>query len=754
MIAGREVMLTDTDSGEVRAALLFDRPSLSRSTSAGAKAFLEILDLRWNRDEEVQPTALGRAAAGLKAVFSDQREVGREIFRDLASTTDDDEASILLRLMGLALLAWSSEGGDQDLVVAAAEARAYSDDHLAAMYLLKLAGFALDSGDRDHARALLSASLERAPADRELLVWRLNQIAASESGQILVVPRPQDRDPLADFPWIVEQASQASKSALEKIAEVTVADPWRRTIHFGSTPVDSITAAVLQAEWAGSLWHLPPLRRQQAAMTIIAGGRDTEEWERAVSNWVVGGGKLLHDVVRFAEAHFDSGSAQRLIDKHLIHGRRLRRPEQYTEVLLELWDLLDARLAAEVLRVVPPPLSEVRGREESRALWAVLGAVIPDVWSRYLAELAPEEQASVLPHLTVGLVEHLPESALHLLAERDVEVMRASLEGPELSGPEPFRAAVALLRAPQLSETDRTALLEYLSRTPRSYQLDLAQSAREVMTWADIPSLMRDALELAQRDAPAARQGRYTMYARSPLGRAAGLAIAFPEVEPAAAVVDSIFDLAFDSLLYVDFRIEALQASYRIALSHHFDDRLSSRAGEPTQFRDDPFRTSGSESFQRALLDCTLFISVPNTDRLTNVLAHARDGDARVRHVALQAIADNLQRGIEPIGFDRLLLWTTVVGGLFDPSPSVVEFTLGLVAAAGTVPRELLGVVSDRVGRLFSEGGRDVRSAAVRVAIRSMRVQGVSPGLIQALIQRAQSDRSWLVRSAVMDELV
>jgi hypothetical protein len=728
---------------------MFDRPSLHRSGSTGAKAFLDTLDLRWHGDDEVDDTALGVAAAGLLDVFSDQRESGRARFESLVGARGQDEESTLTRLLGHALIAWSSETSETEIAAAATEAGQLTDDHLLALYLLKLAGFALDAGDRDQARDLIRAGLERVPSQRKRLEWRLTQVAASLDGEILFAPPPEDRDDLADFPWIDQAASGAAQDAVRKIAEATVEDPWRRSFHFGATPVDSITAAVLQAEWAGALWRLPHLRLQQAAMTINAGGRYTEEWERAAANWVLGGGSRLRDVVRSVEPHFEPASTRRLIEHHLVRGRRLRSRDRYLEVLLALWDLLDNELAAEVLPEVQSWASANINRDEAHALWAVLGALVPAVWAVHLEQLAPEQQGALLPHLTVGLVHRLPEPAIRILSERCITAMRESLEAAEPSGPEPFKAAAALLRAPGLDERTRLPLMEFLSRTPRPYQSEIVTEAQELVNTFDVPSLVAEALERIRREASAARQGRYTMYGRPPITSAAEMAIAFPDVDSATAVAEAIFDLALDPSLIVDFRLEALQATYRFALSHEFDDRLASRSGDPTEFRSDPFRNRDDRSFQSALLDCAFYISAPTLERLPVMLAHARDNDARVRRLAVHAIGDDLERRSEAARIDRLLLWSTMVGGLFDPSPSVVVLGLDLIARIRSVPTELSAVVAERLARLFSESGREVRASVVRTAARWTTGRPSASGVLDGVLVQAASDRSWLVRDAL-----
>jgi hypothetical protein len=130
------------------------------------------------------------------------------------------------------------------------------------------------------------------------------------------------------------------------------------------------------------------------------------------------------------------------------------------------------------------------------------------------------------------------------------------------------------------------------------------------------------------------------------------------------------------------------------------------------------------------------------------MLAYARDGDARLRHLGVRAVGDDLDRASELAGIDRLLLWSTLVGAMFDPAPSVLELSLVLIAKAGEVPRELAPVVAERLERLFLDGGRDVRASVVRAAVKWISGQGLASALVEGLVERAESDRSWIVRDA------
>ena len=731
---------------ELRAALTFDRPALSRSASEGAQAFIQIFDLRWTHDDDAAPDGpLGLAATGLKAAFSDDRQKGRRLFVELAGAGGDEQEAVLARMLGRGLLAWSADPTEEELSAAAAEAALCDDDHVAALYLLKLAGFALDAGERERASSLLQESLERAPEERERLRWRLRQVAAALRGEMESVAPPPDVDPLSEFPWIWEQSSRAARDAVRKEAESAVASPWRRSIHFGSTPVDDAMAAVLQAEWAGALWLLPALRHQHAAMTLIAGGRDADEWEQALANWVLGRGSRIRDVAEFVEPHFAPESTRRVLEEHLLAGRRVPQ-DRYIELLLALWDLLDDQEARDVLINFSPPLLPREGEhDELLALWTVLGVVVPETWSERFGALPPESQSALLPHLTPPVVRRLSDSSLHVLSKRAVEATQRSLDTPE-SRLNAYRAAIVLVGAPNLPDDDRSLLLDHIERAPREFLLELAPAAREYLQAIETDSLLIEALQLARRERSAGRQGLYTMYARSPVRVAAEAAVAFSEAALASEIVESILETALDESVVPELRIDALNAGFRIALSHRFDELVISWAGRPTDFLPDPLRPRSDPAFQRVLLDCMLFVSQRSVVNLPLMLAASRDSDGRIRHLALRSVGDALEQGLGTTQ-EGPLLWSAVVGGLFDPTPQVVGVSLDVLAAAKQIPRELLGVVGQRLHSLFGESGRSIRAAVVRTSV-GLTTASVAGALLEDILSRASTDRSWLVRDA------
>lgn len=753
---GLERTLTDTEPRDprevvidLRAALIYDRPTLRRSSAEDAQAFLEILDLKWRRTSELARTPLGAAAVALSEVFSGEGSAGVDRLRELAGTPGDDDQSRLARLLGLALLAWADDDDRQSLIeAAAAEVVAQGDDELAVLYLLKLAGFSLDSGRRAAAQQLVAAAMERVPAERDRMLWRLRQISAWIEGGFLVVEPPEDIDVFADYPWISAQAARSARDALKKLAESRVEDPWRRSIHFGTTPLDSSTAAVLQAEWAGALWHLSDLRMQQAALIIAQGGRDTSEWERAASTWALAGGSKLRDVMRSLEPHFDRGSMRRVVVDRLARGLRLQRQDRYFEVLLALWDLLDDELALEVLRSFRPSSAPTSDRDGVDALWTVIAVLVPQQWTRELQELTDEQRRSLLPHLTRGLVDRLPALAVGLLVETCRAAIRDSLGEAEQHKSEPFEAAAVLLTAPLLEDRERALLLESLAETPGQFQLMLLLQNQDLAEIFDVPLLLAQVLEWMQRDATNARQGRYTMYTRSPVNSAARAAISFPAIEPAGAIIDAIVDLALDPLVMVDFRIDALQALYSVALSHQFDGRIVERTREPVEFKSDPFRPTGDAQFQRALLDCSRFIAGPTGTDVPMVLTYSRDQDPRIRRIAVTAAGEAIESNRTDVAPRGLLLWGTVVGALFDPAPSVVEVGLAIIGQRGKVPADYSGVVAERLLSLSAEGAREVRASITHVVANLTAHDPGSWNELEGLLEQAASDRSWLVRDA------
>lgn len=746
-------MSTD-QSPDIRVALLWDKPMLQRSKTSGAEAFVGILDLRWAPDDEASllDSHLGRAAVGLHRALSADTDAGHQHFDVLISQQGDDSTASLARLLGRALKIWTSKPDRvvEEIEVASSEVARQDDDELKALYLAKLAGFAFDAGHRALGLSLLDLCLGHVPSDRPRLRWYIERRAASERGQLLFTPRPDTDDPLADFPWIGDAASSRAQQALVEFAETEAEDPWIETLHFGSTRVDLITALSLQAEWAGALWLLPALRLQQAATTMLARGRDVDEWERALANWVLGGGKRLRDVVRLTEPHLTVGSVRRIVDERLVRGRALSRPDRYIDFLLSAWDLMDDEVATSVLDEFHPVSTGRVGVSDVNALWAIVGALVPERWADRFIGLAREQQAALLENLSLGLVERLPESAVAVLGERCAERLEAvgSLPADRGSDDGPYMAASHLVRASGADSDVATRLMPRLRNAPRIIQADLCVQIPDLANEFGVDSLMAEMLDRLRTKADEARRGRYSADVRPPDAAATNLAIAFPDRPQASDIAVTIAQLAGDATLLSDLRTDVLQQLYRLALSRDFEVVLGEHLGGATTTSDHSFHTRDSRDFQRALWETASLLVAPTNAGMANVLAVTRADDPRVREVAVVAIG-HLADGLRDIDAETgLLCWSAVVGALFDPTSNVVRQALGVIAAADHLPGQLSPMVSDRLVHLYEHAGRDVRVGVVHACTGRLGHDALDDRH-GGILEQAAADRSWLVRDAL-----
>ena len=754
--------MPSNDEALLRAALIYDVPTLRGSESGGAIAFLEILDLRTHRAENSAEDPLGIAANGLYEVFSGRAEKGMQRFRELIDVSDDQAEAQLVRLLGLALSAWNDPNDLRRLDEAATEVRSHEDAHLVAMYLMKLAGFAYEGAHRSLARELVTEAADRLPDGHQRLAWRLANLAARWEGVLLLDEAPPEREALADFPWIEDHAAGSAHDALVKEAERRSESPWGRTMYFGMTPLDGATASLLQAEWAGAWWMLSRLRVQHASTALIQGARDTGEWERAAANWILGSGSRIQQVLDSIEPKFGPKSASVLIHDHLLDGRRLDRNDRYYETLMAVWDLLEEDVAAEVLRDSAPPAGDPYDRQRLQSLWAVLGAILPELWAERLGQLEPAQQAAVLPSLAPGLLARLPTSAVMILANRCIQVLDSvrdqgdsNDDSPALAseGTEFYEAAAVLLESEVVSADDRNELVRAISTAPEHQQLELVLRLPQLGSLWDVGTLIYQALEWVRLHAGGAREGTYSMFRRSPVVIAAQASSIFPDLAGSAELAAEIVDLAYDQQLIGDFRSDVLQGLYYLAEDHKFDDLIVGRATGLIIFQDSPFDDAAQEpAFQQGLFDGALFMASSGRKGLASVLANTREVDPRVRVLAIRAIGNVLCLREDEAQEATLLLWNSIAGSLFDPEASVVRQGVHQLLSSNAIPRVLGGLVAQRLVRLFADSGRSVRALVGAAAAHLVRTSVLESPELEVLLTQAAQDRSWLVRDAVLTD--
>lgn len=724
---------------DLRAAIQWDVPTLRASRTSSVDSFLHAMYFRLP-DVAVAPAGddpLVDAVVGLAKEFSGDRDGARAVYRFMQANAYRDVGD-LAHLLATALLAWTAPADVPALLEDAAAAVAEVDGAtFRTNYLLKLAGFALNVGDRERARSLAEqARTETVPSSRRLR-WRTEVLLARLDGGFLLRRAPLPLDRFADFPWIIAEGAQAAQQALVRTAEDRASNPWARTVHFGLTPTDRAAAAVIQAEWAGALWLLPELRLQNAAQILVQGGRNPSEWVECAADWVLGGGRQLSKILDHVEAHFDDRSATLLLADRLRDGSRLDNPERIASVLAELWDLLSPDEARTCLERLDPPVEDVPLADDLRRVWGVLGAIIPAEWSRRFLNLDRSQQLTLLGYLPTGVIPGLPVEVHSALVSLFLEAVDS--EAALMAHSRPWKLGAALTERGDPDEVG--LLLDRLREAPESDRLAIAASLPAHVDALNLAPPVEAARQELSARADAARKGQMSIGGRSPAARLAlGLRIN-PNHPEAAEILRELVAVAADPEVLVDVRVEALHGLRYVAQSLGQLIDLSPLRVLRFVDRPDFGMTSMTPDVAQALATCITLVADRSHSEPGLLASFARSDDERIRELAVETTGDLLEAGPDE------LIQATLLGALYDPSRTVVIAALRSLERTDLASSALAGPFTQRIMSLFQSGTRAVRSTIAQLVAATDAEADVGPSA-EPLLAAARSDRSWQVRHA------
>lgn len=711
---------------DLRAALSWKPSALLRSSTPGARAFYDVLHLRWH-DSVTQPTKtdpLSRAAYGLWLELSGRAAEAKELYGILAGDKDQ-----LVSLLGLALMAWTEDANEEKLRMAGDATGLVEDKLLRAQVYCKLLGFALDRGFTEESRLFFRAAMRDAE-DRPRLLSALDWVGHSYLGEPLVLstkrPKPR-RDDWVDAPWIEGLAANAARKALTEFVTGTARSPWSRRLRFGSTEVDEIAAAELQATWAGTVWLLPRIRLQLGAQLLAGGAETADQYGTGVAMWILGGGGDVPDMIRAAEREFDHSTADSLLTRHLVRGRRAAARERYAEAALATWDLVSDQTARLLFEDVSLPAEDSPLLNTRRQLWGRLALRAPEEWSSRFMQLPTDVKKSLLASIPVEAVRRLPAQTRRELLGLTEQEIAAQQEHPQ----------TYLLYAELAADSVAPASETVLSHAPAAALALLALTGSSMVREDLVQRAADELLAECRSTVEEGRRGLMSMGLYDPI-RLLGVALGASE-SPSPDGVRFLVDVGTTASIPNDLQFRALMALLQYTSRHSLpDDALDALSALPAE-PGISFFEGVSRDLLRAVQMAILSTSPAYPGSTLELIGLARHPDARIREMAVRGAARATEAG-DPRVFDAVIL-----AGLYDPQPDVLRQALIALRVQEQIDNVLLPSVASRLVDLLTSSWRDVREEVARTAAQ-LRPASRDPRQLDRVVRQALADRSWLVR--------
>jgi len=540
--------------------------------------------------------------------------------------------------------------------------------------------------------------------------------------------------PLVTYPWIDSLSSEASTNALT--AQVRTKAQRSKSVTIGGGGAAGrreIDAALLQAEWAGAFWLLPKLFRAKASIELIDAPSDGDLAE-ALSLWALGGGENPAQLIDAFESSFTHETAECIV-RTLHSGARLSHQSRWLPVAGALWDEVSDETASRW--IVELPLRKEFAHEypagesaEALSLYAVLSVRDPATWIARFDQLPGALQALALRSMAPSVADRLPIRVLQralaqVFSIRDID--EAWLD----SGWDTVARTVQRIGSKKWKSALReqipgSAVPSVGAAYPGLLPVELLEACLDTLVHQ---------LELAQADW---ERGSDSMYVRDPAASAVLAAIAIGARTP--KLIDQLITQSIaknSSSQQAEAALRGLKDLFIAGLASGDDVKpaLQERSVRGPDFWDGK-ANDRLESVRRSVI--AMWTADAPRDPL---LAASKDPSARVRRVAVDSCLELASRQGDEVS-DAILF-----GALYDPDDSVQM--LG-VRALG---RSVLGsevwtqIGWARVGELWGEANRSVRSAIVF----EISTAHVSNDRVRDLLKRAQSDRSVSVRIAAKD---
>lgn len=703
----------------IRAALIWDVPTLRGSGHPGATAFLESLSAAGYRTSGTGNDPLSRAAS----VIARERTGDPTADLVLAELRASDDKGA--KLLGLCLQWWCSAELPAGLQVLTdslvAEIR---PGIFRSRIFTKLSAHAYERGDFGAFVSFLGDA--RAAAPRGTALERALEIVAVNHGlerlnyTTLAKARPRS-DPLVDLNWIDDAALSAARAQLDQLIATRSESPWSWTFRSGPGPLDEAVAAELQIGWAGALWKRDRARRQAGAQALLGGPTTSLDGQYGVGMWILGGGQQIGNILRLAEPAFGEDSADTLVELLRLNSEEdPRRRRQLTEFCASGWDLLSDAATTRLLDIIR--FDESAPHDAALTFWSQAALRVPHEWARRMQALSGQQKVRMLGALSPSALLGLGRSDAADLCRAYEQARDASDSGPEA------QAAYIALRAhsderPWCSPIPLRLVGEVLERNPKALSNSLLETAESEL----IASFRREVEE--------GKQGTGSLGGRSAPLALAQVADARGRAHP--TLRQALLEVARDLETPGNLRLSALDALARLGVSNLLtqSDLRSLRApiasGRPSIFAEvsaEVLRAAQLLARATVLTDLELAALVPLV----------RDKDPRVRELSANAAA--VAHGRNGSGAAQEVL----LAALFDPEERVVRTALGGVGRARGWPAARRQALVARLGSLFDDYGRLTRARCV-AATRELRGARRHP-ILEEIQEKGRRDRSWIVR--------
>lgn len=714
----------------VRPALVWDVRRLRALDDVGAESFLAAFDaspLMPAKRESGDPNALEIAAEIVRHVRSGSGTQALDLYSQLSNEP-------WTNVLGTCIRAWApSNQREADIQSAKAALGELEDPDLRPRVLAKLAGFAYDANLFPLAEDLLNEAVTRSedlPRLRTMLEFALHQFTGSWPKHMSTVGMPDDQ--LVDQHWIDGESLDAARTQLSEMLIESASSPWFSTFRMGRTQLDVIVAAEMQATWAGAIWDRKYLRKQAGAQILLSGSRGSERSAEGLMYWILGGGEK-RKIVEFVEPQLDPTEIASVVE-YFMQGeqRPAERRQILSEICVALWDSIPSELIDHALaELLPAPQAHVFDRE-TIWFWRAIADRDPELWEPHFLALEPDQQASVAAGLYPGTTKALSRRALEVIVK--VAPLMPGSDAAVDNNPILVQLVARKCLGTELGHIELTGLRP-------EFLVELADVDRAIVPDDELraaASQLQAAILKSIDDAREGKMGFGGTSAESTLGRIVVLlgGDALGYIEPLQSLIQSPWCSgesrlsAMNALGYVGTEIGLSTATYEAIRS------------SPTQTPSFAISPIGPD-----LLEVTKLLAL--SAQLTNedeaaLLAFGRHDDARVRQIAINAAGFAYRRA------EGELLAHVLVGGLFDPEPSVVERSLRELTKG--VPPDLEPVVTGRLEILGSRFPREVRIETAKLARKMSGESKNARSQLAEFVARASEDKSFRVRRAAVDE--
>lgn len=704
----------------IRAAILWDVPTLRSSGRAESNLLIAFGTPPWNLDESAAGP-LQVAALGVVAANTGRLSEAAEAWRELLSASDPSHC-----LFGHLLRLWFGEPGEEqqsDLRRSRDYAAGIPHAEDRARIYRKIAVGSMDVGNVDLAQAVLADALPGAPVGTALgrsiraLLWELGQRSVV---QLTDLTADVGHDDLVDQPWIADAAFEViARAELDRFRD-ELRGVWSGTIRSGPTPLDTLRSLQRQADWAAAV-ALRDLLIQNLCTHLLSGeARSEAEVRWAATSWVLARGDQIPNVLRKAERAIDAATAHELVNAVATNPLRVGALPQ---VAASLWRHVDDNDVAWLLRTLKPGDPDDVTQREARQVWANLVWRDPAVWHKQWRELELPDRQGAIEQLHISAVDRLSSDArTGLLAT--CETLNETLR-PQFAG-----IAIALALAENVDPAEW-------------FKIAGPEVIRELGEWRrrEIPEAVLDqavdatrALVLHSRDE--VLDGKIslgTIDARQLLG-----SLAAQRGRPTCDIERLLVTLASDGRMPAEHKMGALQG---LVLLRHAG--LLSDAGR-TQVRaltDEPGPQVWGLIGTTVLRIMCLWTVADDLgkDELLEIEAACRSPQRQVRLVATAALGDFLE--CHP---HSSAAWT-IIAALYDPDDEVLTRALDEVRRGALEHQpDPTPLAVAAIAAAYRAGRNHVRRAAIAAAwiFRDDHPEA------SRLVNAARGDRSWEVRYA------